>query len=72
MSYKNKFGSTNIKSRRRNNLGISWDYKTNPKHKYPILLFTPDMENMDNHYHIELNKRQAKILHAWLTAFLKE
>jgi hypothetical protein len=63
MGYKNKF---------RESLDISWDYDTNPKKIYPVLLFTPNSKNIDEHFHISLNRREAKILKTWLDEYLKQ
>jgi hypothetical protein len=60
MGYKNKFGYTKIKSKQINNFIISWDYNTTPKSKFPVFLFTPDMDDTNNHYHIKLDKTQAR------------
>lgn len=79
MSYRNKYGITNIIQGNYYNLDISWDCddiwntKVCPKRRrFPVFLFTPDMRNTDNHQHIELNKTQAKKLHKWLTDYLKD
>lgn len=81
MSYKNKYGITNITSwtskkysKRFGVLDISWDFTKDPnkKHqKYPVFLYTPDMQNTKNHYHIPLSRSQAKKLRNWLNDYLR-
>lgn len=82
MAYKDRYGSTKLRNGRRDNLSIGWDNFVNsaknfasPKYAHnrvPVFLFTPDMEDTKQHYHIELNKQQAKDLRDWLTAYLKD
>lgn len=75
MAYKNKFGITKIISSKRKNLDISWDCEEDPKDKKqrkPVFLFTPDMDNTINHFHIELDKKQAVKLRDWLNDYLKD
>jgi len=72
MGYKNKFGNTLINDERFNNLQINWDYDKDPNKKYPVLLFTPDMQDTNKHYHLALNKKQTKKLLKWLQDYLKE
>jgi len=78
MSYKSKFGGTDIIKSKFNNLQISYDandskdlFKPDRKKIYPVLLFTPNTDNFQ-HFHIELNKGQAKKLRDWLDAYLKD
>ncbi len=56
-----------IRKNRRDNLHISWDESDGF-----VFLFTPDMENTDNHYHIELTDRQAMRLSSFLNKKLEE
>ena len=72
MGYRNRYGSTKLKDKRIDNLSIGWDYNRTPKSKFPVFLFTPDMECTNIHYHIALNRTQAKKLNKWLTDFLKD
>ncbi len=60
-----------IRSGKLNNLGISLEYDNNPSKKFPVLFFTPDMSNKMNHYHIDLNAKQVKVLRDWLDDFEK-
>ena len=76
MAYKNKYGITKIKSKRIDNFSIGWDYRNydpnNKRDRFPVFLFTPDMEDTKNHYHIVLDRKQSKILKKWLEDFLKD
>ena len=54
------------------NFGISRDYDTNPKLFFPVFLFTPDLKNTDEHFHIPLTKSQARKLRDWLNLYLKD
>jgi len=75
MTYKrSKHGSTDIIKGNFNNLGISWDYdyEDTIEERVAVLLYTPHMQDTDNHYHIPLNLKQAKTLHKWLGEFIKE
>lgn len=74
MSYRNKYGITKIMRKWNAGLDISWDANNlnGPKNRrHPILLFVSDYSD-GTHYHIELNKTQAKKLHKWLTDYLKD
>lgn len=55
-----------IKSGRFDNLQISLDFDSRPSRTFPVLLFTPDMQNPENHFHIKLNKREVSKLSIWL------
>lgn len=73
MAYKDRYGSTDIRTGRIDNLSIGWDYEDNPedvKQRKPVFLFTPDMKDTNTHYHIELDRRQARKLRDWLTSYL--
>lgn len=72
MAYRNRYGVTKLKKKRIDNLSINWDYNRTPKSKFPVFLFTPDMEDTDTHYHIKLDRTQAKKLNKWLNDFLKD
>lgn len=82
MAYKDKFGCTSLRSGRRDNLSIGWDNFVNSaknfakdqfkKNRIPVFLFTPDMDNTVNHYHIMLSRGEAKKLRDWLDAYLKD
>lgn len=68
-----KFNSkaVKIRNKKRDNLEINLDYDTDPKKSYPMILFTPDMDNTDIHYHIPLSIAEARKMRDWLTKFLK-
>lgn len=72
MAYSSIYGSTDIKKGLIDNLGISWGYDVDPKKRFPILFFTPDMADKNTHYHIELTTAQARNLKQWLDDFLRE
>lgn len=72
MAYASKYGSTEIKKGRIDNLGISWGYDIDPEKRFPILFFTPDMTDKNTHYHIQLTTAQARNLKQWLDDFLRE
>jgi hypothetical protein len=75
MSYKDRYGSTVINNEKIDNLQINWDYDDDAediKQRFPVLLYTPWMEDTKNHFHISLNKEQAKVMKEWLEEYLKE
>ena len=74
MAYNDKFGITKICKGKIDNLSISWDYHDNPddkKQRRPILLYTPNMANTSQHFHIELTRKQARLFNEWLNEYLK-
>ena len=63
-----------LENGRQDNLEISYE-PAQPEFNEPVqavFLYTPDMKDTDEHYHISLQPYQAKILHRWLTQFLEE
>lgn len=79
MSYKkHRYGSTTIRSEQRDNLSIGWDADVyepetcSKSRRYPVFLYTPDMRDLNTHYHISLNKQQAKQLKQWLEDYLED
>lgn len=72
MGYRDKFGITEIKNKKYNNLSIGWDFDEMEEEKYPVFLFTPSMADTSNHYHIPLSKVEAKILKDWLDQYFQE
>jgi hypothetical protein len=84
MGYRNKYGNTDIThspskkyGKRFGVLGISWDNfvsqdMNNKRYRIPVFLYTPDMEDSVNHYHIPLTKKQARKLRDWLNLYLKD
>lgn len=67
-----KYGITQITDGILNHLSISWALDGDPEAKVPVFLFTPDLENKSEHYHIFLNPSQARELNEWLTHSLAE
>jgi hypothetical protein len=72
MSYKSKHGITKIKKGKRYNLDVSLDYDIDENKKYPVLLFTPNFEDKNEHFHIDLSRKEAKILSEWLNEYLDD
>lgn len=73
--YKNRYGITKIRKGKFDNLMISWDSESDENDKdtrYPVFLYTPNMNDKMDHYHIELNKKQAEKLRDWLTCYLED
>lgn len=70
MSYKDKYSITKIKDTKHNNLTISIDNMGDGK--IPVLLFTPSMNDTQNHYHIELTLKEAKILRDWVNKYVND
>lgn len=79
MGYKDqRYGITKIIGKVFDNLQISWDadvvdVENVKKHRrYPVLLYTPDMNNTNEHFHVMLTRNQATKLRDWLDDFLKD
>jgi len=75
MTYKDRYGTTTIIDGKIDNFSVGWDYDDNPedkKQRFPVFLFTPNMENTIDHYHIALDREKSEILRDWLTAFLED
>ena len=72
MAYEDKHGITDIKKQKFHNLSISLDYDYDPDDLHPVLLFTPDMSNTIEHWHISLDKKETKELYEWLGKYLKD
>lgn len=66
MAYEDKYSITDIKDSKYNNLIISIDEKS------PVLLYTPNMDNTAEHFHIELNDKEANKLYMWLMQYFGE
>lgn len=69
MAYKDTFGITKIINDKMNNLQINIEEMDE---FVAMLLFTPDMDDKNEHYHIELTKENAKPLRDWLNEFLED
>lgn len=61
---------TKVKKGKTDNLSISLDYDRDESKKYPVLLYTPNMERTEDHFHIVLTKKEAKSLRDWLDNYL--
>jgi hypothetical protein len=75
MAYEDRFAITKIIDQNRDNLSVSFDSGTRrfkENEVGAVLLYTPDMSNTSEHYHIELNRQEATLLKEWLEAFLNE
>lgn len=67
MSFKSRFGITKIKNSTIDNLSIGLDENNSIK---PVILYTPDLKDTNEHFHIELSKIEATKLRDWLNSFL--
>jgi hypothetical protein len=75
MTYNNRYGITKIINQDRDNLSVSFDSGTRRIKEDEVgvvFLYTPDMSNTKEHYHIELNRQEATLLKEWLESFLNE
>lgn len=76
LNRKNKFvkksatAITKVKKGKTDNLSISLDYDTDESKNYPVLLYTPNMDRTEDHFHIPLTKKEAKSLREWLDSYL--
>lgn len=61
---------TKVKKGKTDNLSISLDYDRDESKKYPVLLYTPNMDRTEDHFHIALTKKEAKSLRDWLDNYL--
>jgi hypothetical protein len=71
MAYKDKHAITDIVPSMMNNLSISVDY-IGGEGKVPVMLFTPNMNNTNNHYHIPMTREEAVEMLHWLQAYLQD
>jgi hypothetical protein len=78
MSYSDKYGITEVFKRKVGDsfetLSISWDFESNEenrKERAAVLLHVP-CEDSDDHSHIVLNIKQAKIMRDWLDSYIKD
>lgn len=72
MSYIDKHAITKIVNSKRNNLCISVDQDDKDTGKYPVLLYTPSMDDTNDHYHIPLTRKEAVELILWLQSYLQD
>ena len=71
--YKDKHGITKITDRIYDNLMISWDTSyEGGESRIAMLLYTPTMNNTKEHYHIDLDKDDARVLRDGLNDYLIE
>ncbi len=61
---------TKVKKGKTDNLSIYLDYDRDESKKYPVLLYTPNMDRTEDHFHIVLTKKEAKSLRDWLDNYL--
>lgn len=62
--------TTKIRKGKTDNLSISLDYDRDENKKYPVLLYTSNMDRTEDHFHITLTKKEAKSLRDWLDSYL--
>lgn len=78
MAYKDRYGITKIIDSDVDNLSISMDeihrigLESKDGEIGPVFLYTPDMSDKKNHYHISLNLQEAKLLRDWLNNLLAD
>ena len=53
------------------NLIIAQDCDQGPRQLHPVFLFTPDLDDTDLHFHIDLTNAEAMRLYLWLGEHLK-
>ena len=66
-----KLKSAQIIDSRFNNFLISENYNHKPTNTYLSILYTPNMIDTGNHYHIDLDLKQVKKLHKFLGEFVR-
>jgi hypothetical protein len=71
MSYEDKYGITTIRNNMMNYLEVNKDTGSGNE-PIAVLFFTPDMLFVDDHFHIELNVKEAKKMAEWLNKFVAE
>ena len=71
--YSEKFGLLDICDSEYHKLGVGWDYDSDINdEKTATFLFTPDMKNTGEHFHIVLNREQATNLRDWLNEYISD
>ena len=65
-----KHGITQITDGVFNHLSVSWELDGDLETEEPVFLFTPDLKNKSEHYHIFVTPSQARELNEWLTHYL--
>jgi hypothetical protein len=78
MSYKDKYGITEIFRRKKGDsfesLSLSWDYETNDSNRDEragVFLYIP-YEAQEDHSHIVFNLQQAKLMRDWLNDYIED
>lgn len=78
MSYNDKYGVTEIFKRKKGKsfetLALSWDFEEkedNRAERAAVFLHVPNTSD-DDHSHIMLNVKHAKIVRDWLDAYIKD
>lgn len=75
MSYGDKHGITKLINDKVNNLSIAYDSDDNvedPTQRYPVFFYTPDMDNKNENFRIQLDYKEAEVLHQWLGDYLED
>lgn len=67
--YKDIFGITQIKEGKVDNLSISVDLFDEP---VGVFLYTPWMEETNNHFHVRMKKEEIEHLRDWCNEFLAD
>lgn len=78
MSYKDKYGITEIFRRKKGDsfetLALSWDFETKEElrqERAGIFLYVPYEAN-EEHSHIAFNLQQAKLMRDWLNDYIED
>lgn len=77
MAYKDRYGSTELRNTKLDNFSIGWDNMVdknveNLRNRIPVFLFTPNMDDTNDHHHIMLTRHQARKLRDWLDDYLRD
>lgn len=59
-----------VRDDRQDNLQLNEDTGRHSEEPVAVFLFTPDMDNLTDHYHIELDVAQARRTYDWMGEFL--
>ena len=75
MAYKDRYGRTTIINEKLDKLSVSIDsgtFRANEPETAAVFLYTPDIENTMEHYHIEMKEEEARVLYEWLGEYLSD
>lgn len=61
-----------IRDKPLDNIGMSIDESVENDEICAMMLFTPDMGDTDEHFHISFDREQATALRNWFNKFLRE